>query len=138
MTIDERRMSIAYTDLIQVGELIQHVIRVNACELLSDERKRDLASAELALGRVRGEIEKYVSSHTDLDDGYGSDTVVTEKKKEKSRGPCNGHGCIHDKESCPRYKMFLASGAPAVESCNFDMSSCGGASSGYQSPKSGC
>ena len=138
MTIDERRMSIAYTDLIQVGALIQHVLRVNAYELLSDERKRDLASAELALGRVRGEIEKYVSEHTDFDGGHGNDTGVTEKKKEKSRGPCNGHGCIHDKESCPRYKMFLASGTSAVESCNSDMSSCGGASSGFQSPNSGC
>lgn len=138
MTLDERRMCIAYADLIQVCELIQHVLRVDAYELLSKERKRDLASAELALERVKGEIEKYVSSHTDLDDGHGNDTVVTEKKKEKSRGPCNGHGCIHDKESCPRYKMFLASGASAVESCNFDMSSCGGASSGCQSQKSGC
>jgi len=138
MTIDERRMCIAYAYLIQIGELIQHVLKVDAYELLSKERKRDLASAELALDGVRGEIGRYVSSHVDLDDGHGNDTVVTEKKKEKSRGPCNGHGCIHDKESCPRYKMFLASGTSAVESCNSDMSSCGGASSGCQSPESGC
>lgn len=84
MTLDERRMCIAYADLIQVGELIQHVLRIDAYELLSKERKGDLASAELALERVRGEIEKYVSSHTDLDDGHGNDTVVTEKKKETS------------------------------------------------------
>ena len=71
MTLDERRTCIAYADLIQICELIQHVLTVDAYELLSKERKRDLASAELALERVRVEIEKYVSSHTDFDDGHG-------------------------------------------------------------------
>lgn len=74
-------MCIAYADLIQVCELIQHVIKVGAYELLSKERKGDLASAKLSLDRVRGEIEKYVSSHTDFDDGHGKDIDVTKNKK---------------------------------------------------------
>lgn len=44
MTLDERRTCIAYADLIQVGELIQHVLKVGAYELLSKERRGDLAS----------------------------------------------------------------------------------------------
>jgi hypothetical protein len=81
MTLDERRMCIAYADMIQVEDLLQHVLRVDADKLLSAERRRDLASATLSLERVKCEIQKYVSEHTDYD-GDSASNGVTEKRKE--------------------------------------------------------
>ena len=64
MTLDERRMSMAYADLITIGELVQHIIKIGAYDLLTPGCGVDLASAEDALWRVRDEVGKCVSVHT--------------------------------------------------------------------------
>ena len=81
MTLDERRMCIAYADMIQVEDLIQHVLRVDADKLLSAKRRMDLASATLCLERVKCEILRYVFEHTCCD-GDSAGNGVTEKRKE--------------------------------------------------------
>lgn len=65
MTLDERRMVIAHADMIQVSDLIQHVMRIGAYDLLTADSKRALADAEEAIGKVHNEIMKYTFDHLD-------------------------------------------------------------------------
>lgn len=56
MTLDERRMVIAYADMIQVSDLIQHVMRIEAYDLLTADSKRALADADEAICKVKNEM----------------------------------------------------------------------------------
>lgn len=67
MTLDERRMVIAYADMIQVSDLIQHVLRIGAYDLLTADSKRALADADEAIREVHNEIMKYTLDHLDKD-----------------------------------------------------------------------
>ena len=69
MTIDERRMCIAYADMISIRDLMQHILKVNAYSLLSSDGRTHFANAEIALDRVGEEFEEMLCRRTD----YGSD-----------------------------------------------------------------
>lgn len=73
MTKDEREMSIAYANLIQICELLQHIVRAGAYNMLSCECKKDFIDAEEALIRVKEEMFGYMSEHTDFRDGKKSE-----------------------------------------------------------------
>lgn len=66
MTLDERKMAIAYADMICVEELIQHILRIGAYELLSNKCKARFAEAEMWLGSVKGEFSVLMAEHTDF------------------------------------------------------------------------
>lgn len=83
MTLDERRMAIAYADLITICELVLHIMKIETYDLLTPGCRMDLANAEDALWRVKDEVGRYVSAHTayDIDiPGYANGT--TEKEGE--------------------------------------------------------
>ena len=65
MTLDERRMAVAYADLVSIKDAIQHIYRVEAYGLLSDRKKRRLIEAERCIEDVSGEVQKYMSEHTE-------------------------------------------------------------------------
>ena len=64
MTYDERKMCNAYASLVGIADGIQHIYRVGAYELLSDEARHKLSNAEAEIQEVMNETYKYVSSHT--------------------------------------------------------------------------
>lgn len=66
MTLDERKITIAYADMLRVGDLIQHVLDIGAYELLSNTGKARFADAELLLGSVRSEFSVLMAEHTDF------------------------------------------------------------------------
>ena len=40
MTVDERKMTIAYGDLLNMQELVQHIFKMDAYELFNSEAKK--------------------------------------------------------------------------------------------------
>ena len=75
MTYDERRMCVGYSNLIEIQDLVQHIYRVGAFNLLSPKSKKLIISIEDKLGKVMDEMYKYVSSHTEDDKERGNDGV---------------------------------------------------------------
>ena len=75
MTYDERRMCVGYSNLIEIQDLVQHIYRVGAFNLLSPKSKKLIISIEDKLGKVMDEMYKYVSSHTEDDKEKGNDGV---------------------------------------------------------------
>ena len=69
MTYDDRKMCIGYANMINIADGIQHIYRVGAYDLLSPEAKRKLSDAETNIQEVMGEMYKYVSSHTESENG---------------------------------------------------------------------
>lgn len=66
MTIDERKMAIAYADLLNMQELVQHILRMDADELFKPETRKAFAQIALQLDSVMADVGHYVSSHTDF------------------------------------------------------------------------
>lgn len=66
MTLDERKMAIAYADMLCICDRIQHILDIGAYELLSNTGKARFAEAELSLGSVRGEFSVLVAERTDF------------------------------------------------------------------------
>ena len=66
MTIDERKMAIAYADLLNIQELVQHVLRMNANELFGPEARKAFAQIALQLDVVTADARKYMSKHTEF------------------------------------------------------------------------
>lgn len=66
MTIDERKMAIAYADLLSIQELSQHILRMDADELLSSEARHSFAVVCNELDKVMADVRHYVSMHTDF------------------------------------------------------------------------
>ena len=73
MTYDERRMCVGYSNLIEIQDLVQHIYRVGAVNLLSPKSKKLIISIEDKLGKVMDEMYKYVSSHTEDDKEKNND-----------------------------------------------------------------
>lgn len=67
MTCEERKMCVGYANLINVSDGIQHIYRLGADELLSDESRRKLSNAEAEIQEVMHEMYKYVSDHMEDD-----------------------------------------------------------------------
>lgn len=55
MKISERALAVSYADMIQVGNLIEHILRINGDALLSKESRNKLAKAQLLLEQVYSE-----------------------------------------------------------------------------------
>ena len=66
MTIDERKMAIAYADLLNMQELAQHILRIDADELFNPETRKAFAKISIQLDTVTVDIGRYVSQHTEF------------------------------------------------------------------------
>ena len=66
MTVDERKMTIAYGDLLNIRELVRHILCMNANNLFNSEAKKAFSNIALQLDTVMNDVGSYVSSHTDF------------------------------------------------------------------------
>lgn len=66
MTIDERKMAIAYADLLNIQELVQHILRMDADELMDKDTRFALVQLTFNLDKVTSWVGKYMSKHTDF------------------------------------------------------------------------
>ena len=66
MTIDERKMAIAYADLLNIQELAQHIMRMDADELFSPEARKTFFQIAFQLDSVIADVGHYMSTHTDF------------------------------------------------------------------------
>lgn len=73
MTIDERKMTIAYADLLNIQELVQHILRMDADELFNPETRKAFAQIAFQLDDVIADAGHYVSLHTDFNKKEGLD-----------------------------------------------------------------
>lgn len=73
MTIDERKMTIAYADLLNIQELVQHILRMDADELFNPETRKAFAQIAFQLDAVIAVAGHYVSLHTDFNKKEGLD-----------------------------------------------------------------
>lgn len=66
MTVDERKMAIAYADLLNIQELVQHILRMDANDLFNPSAQEKFTLAANCLDVVMADVGSYVSSHTDF------------------------------------------------------------------------
>ena len=66
MTIDERKMAIAYGDLLNIQELVQHIIRMKSYVLFGEDAKMAFAEIQEDVDRVLADAGRYMSEHTDF------------------------------------------------------------------------
>ena len=66
MTVDERKMAIAYGDLLNMQELVQHILCMDADELFKPETRKAFAKISIQLDAVTADVGRYVSQHTDF------------------------------------------------------------------------
>ena len=66
MTVDERKMAIAYADLLSMQELVQHIMRMDADELMGKDTRLAFVQLTLNLDKVASKVGKYMSEHTDF------------------------------------------------------------------------
>ena len=66
MTIDERKMTIAYADLLNIQELVQHILRMDAEELFGKDARKAFALVDFNLNKVMVDVGRYMSEHTDF------------------------------------------------------------------------
>ena len=66
MTVDERKMTIAYAYLLNMWELVQHIMRMDADELFNPEARKTFFQIAFQLDNVIADAGHYVSSHTEF------------------------------------------------------------------------
>ena len=66
MTVDERKMTIAYANLLNMQELAQCILRMDADELFKPETRKMFTQIAFKLDDVMVDVGHYVSSHTDF------------------------------------------------------------------------
>ena len=66
MTVNERKMTIAYADLLNIQELAQHILKIDVDDLLNPETRKEFAQIVIQLDMVMANVRSYVSSRTDL------------------------------------------------------------------------
>ena len=66
MTVDERKMTIAYADLLNIQELVQHILRMDADELMDKDTRFALVQLTFNIDRVVSGVGKYMSENTDF------------------------------------------------------------------------
>ena len=86
MTIDERRVAIAYADILNIEELIQHVIRIGACDVISRESVASLAYAGDEIGKVKIQLGQFLSKHTDFGGDLPKYSFGTDNKGKEENG----------------------------------------------------
>ena len=57
----------SYADMIQIGELLQHIMRMDGDGLLSKEGRSKFAHAQVMLEDVKSEYERRMHEVTDFD-----------------------------------------------------------------------
>jgi hypothetical protein len=72
MTIDERKMTIAYADLLNMQELVQHILRMDADDMFKPETRKTFAQIALQLDVVVADVGHYVSRHTEFNEDMKS------------------------------------------------------------------
>ena len=66
MTVDERKMAIAYGDLLNIQELVQHIMRMDSDELMDKDTRFAFVQLTFNLDKVASGVGKYMSEHTDF------------------------------------------------------------------------
>ena len=66
MTVDERKMAIAYGDLLNMQELVQHILLMDADKLFNPVAQEKFALAANCLDMVMADVGRYMSEHTDF------------------------------------------------------------------------
>ena len=66
MTVDERKMTIAYADLLNIQELVQHILRMDVDDLMDEDTRLAFVKLTLNLDKVASKVGKYMSEHTDF------------------------------------------------------------------------
>ena len=66
MTVDERKMAIAYADLLNIQDLIQHILRMDANDLFNPGAQEKFALAANCIDMVMSDVGWYMSKHTDF------------------------------------------------------------------------
>lgn len=69
MTIDERKMTIVYADLLNMQKLVQHIMRMDADGLFNPEVRKAFSQIALQLDNVMADAGQYVSRHTEFNKG---------------------------------------------------------------------
>ena len=59
-------MTIAYADLLNIQELVQHILRMDADELFKPETRKVFAQIAFQLDTVMADVGQYVSRHTEF------------------------------------------------------------------------
>ena len=73
MTIDERKMAIAYGDLLCIQELVQHIMRMDSDELMDKDTRFAFIQLSFNLDKVVSGVGKYMSEHTDFNTATKND-----------------------------------------------------------------
>ena len=68
MTIDERKMAIAYADLLNVSELFQHILRMDADDLFDTKTRADFIQATMNVDNVIGSVGRWMNDHTEFNE----------------------------------------------------------------------
>lgn len=85
MTKSERTLAISYADIIQVEDLLQHILRIDGDYLLSQDGRRKFAQAQILLEQVHTEYSKLMAQATDFSG---------KELHEHNKGSCDqGQGC---------------------------------------------
>ena len=66
MTVDERKMAIAYADLLNIQELVQHILRIKSYDLFDKDAKMAFSEIQEDIDRVLACVWRYMSEHTDF------------------------------------------------------------------------
>lgn len=68
MTVDERKMAVAYGDLLCIQDLMQHILRMDADELLSEDARKAFMCASMDMDKVMAAVGHWMSTHTDFNE----------------------------------------------------------------------
>ncbi len=66
MTIDERKLAIAYADLLCIQELMQHILRMDSHKFFSVDAQMAFATASISLDKVMSNANQLMSKHTEF------------------------------------------------------------------------
>ena len=67
MTINERKMAIAYANLLNIQELVQHICRMESYQLFSDKARKAFAAVGMNMDIILADVNRYMYEHTDFE-----------------------------------------------------------------------
>lgn len=73
MTVDERKMAIAYADLLNMQELAQHIMQMDVDDLMDEDTRLAFVKLTLNLDKVAAKVGKYMSEHTEFNEEKTND-----------------------------------------------------------------
>ena len=68
MTIDERKMAVAYGDLLCIQDLMQHILRMDADELMGEDARKAFMCASMDMDKVAADMGHWMSVHTNFNE----------------------------------------------------------------------